>query len=447
MVRRAWLPYLIGALLPGMALVLRDAVFAELPLGVPPLFLYPAVVLATLAGGSRAGLTATGLSLVATATARLGQPGPSDQMAWLDLALFAATGTLLSCLGRSRDGGGAASGAAGQWGQAFDALPDLVALVDTDYRIVRVNRAMAARLGVPVERCVGRPCYEIFHASGEPPASCPHALTCQDGQPHSHDLAEPRLGGEFLETATPLFDSHGALVGAALLARDITDRKRAETQLQAALREREEALTTNRALLREVHHRVKNNLQMLADMLYLQLETLPGTAAAPLQDAHGRVYAIAQLHEHLYQSMDGGRVNVAEYLGRLVQSFGDLYRHLPVCLDVSAPDLCLDLDRAVHVGLILNELLTNAAKHGFPAGGPAMAGARLRQRGDMLELHVWDTGVGLREAVNFAESKSLGLRIVRALAARLGATVEIANEGGARFTLTFPAGESLAVVG
>jgi PAS domain S-box-containing protein len=117
---------------------------------------------------------------------------------------------------------------AADWERTFNSVPDFVAILDAEHRIVRANRAMAERLGVTTEQCAGLRCYEAVHGTTEPPDFCPHTQTCRDQCEHTAEVHEPRLGGDFLVSTTPRFDDQGQLVGAVHVARDITDRKRAE---------------------------------------------------------------------------------------------------------------------------------------------------------------------------------------------------------------------------
>ncbi|MGE5664006.1 MAG: PAS domain-containing protein, partial [Deltaproteobacteria bacterium] len=117
------------------------------------------------------------------------------------------------------------------WEQTFNTVPDLIAILDSDHRIIRVNKAMADRLGVAPEQCIGKSCYDAVHRSGSPPAFCPHALTCRDGEERLAEVHEPRLGGDFVVSTTPMFGERGQVVGAVHVAREITERKRNEARL------------------------------------------------------------------------------------------------------------------------------------------------------------------------------------------------------------------------
>ncbi|TFH06031.1 MAG: PAS domain S-box protein, partial [Methanosarcina sp.] len=131
-----------------------------------------------------------------------------------------------------------AARAAKAWEYTFDVVPDMIAILDTEYGVVRANKAMAARLGMTPEECVGLTCYRVVHGMDEPPSFCPHSQLLKDGLEHTAEVFEDCLGGYFQESVSPLHDSEGKLTGCIHVARDITERKRAEE----ALREGEERL-------------------------------------------------------------------------------------------------------------------------------------------------------------------------------------------------------------
>jgi PAS domain S-box-containing protein len=118
-----------------------------------------------------------------------------------------------------------------QWERTFDAVPDLIAILDGTYRILRVNRAMSQRLGLTQDQCVGKVCHKAIHGLDSPPDFCPHTLTLADGREHVAEVHEDSLGGDFLVTTTPLTDEHGSYIGSVHVARDITSRKQMEKTL------------------------------------------------------------------------------------------------------------------------------------------------------------------------------------------------------------------------
>ncbi len=119
-----------------------------------------------------------------------------------------------------------------EWEHTFDSITDPIMILDTNHRIVKANKAMADKLGVTVSEATGMTCYRSIHGTGEPPPFCPHSKLLADGQPHSSEILEPRLGGHFLISVSPIYDSEGRLSGSVHYARDISARKRAEEKLR-----------------------------------------------------------------------------------------------------------------------------------------------------------------------------------------------------------------------
>ncbi|MDD2752387.1 MAG: PAS domain S-box protein [Candidatus Omnitrophica bacterium] len=121
-----------------------------------------------------------------------------------------------------------------EWERTFNSVPDLIAILDAQHRIVQVNEAMASSLKLKPEECAGLPCYRYVHGSNSPPGSCPHAQTLKDGKQHIEEVHEEKLGGDFLVSTTPLFDENGKMVGSVHVARNITERKKIEESLRQA---------------------------------------------------------------------------------------------------------------------------------------------------------------------------------------------------------------------
>jgi PAS domain S-box-containing protein len=231
--------------------------------------------------------------------------------------------------------------------------------------------------------------------------------------------------------------THGVL-GFVKVTRDLTERKRAQDAQAAALRERT-------ALLQEVHHRVKNNLQMIASLLNLQGRQITDPSARrSFAEARDRVRSIALLHESLYQSADLGRVDMREYVRKLVQALqqtSDSTGHASRIVD-QVEGVIFPVDTAVPCGLIIHELLVNALKHAFPdrpSSDPrSEIRIRLSEGPEMCTLVVDDNGVGFSADVDPEQDETLGLTLVRDLTSQLQGTVVFRSEAGARCTIVFP---------
>jgi PAS domain S-box-containing protein len=226
------------------------------------------------------------------------------------------------------------------------------------------------------------------------------------------------------------------------IIRDITDRRRVEEALRRTAVEVARSNAEKEMLLKEIHHRVKNNLQIVSSLLHLQSRGLTDPQVQALfQESQDRVRSIARIHETLCQSNRLARIDFAPYVQ-------DLARHLSrsysvgtgrIQLTIQAEPVLLDIDRAIPCGLICNELITNALKHAFPGGLAAVLHLTLHALHGQVTLTVRDTGVGLPGEVDVEHTSSLGLRLVRTLTQQLRGTLTLERDGGTLWTLRFPA--------
>ncbi|ERD99356.1 sensor histidine kinase [Pseudogulbenkiania ferrooxidans] len=214
---------------------------------------------------------------------------------------------------------------------------------------------------------------------------------------------------------------------------------------QGFLRQLEAALQEKTTLLNEVHHRVKNNLQVIISLLSMQSQYVrEDSARGVLQDSQTRVRSMALIHQLLYERHDFSRVDLGEYLQRfnqlLLSSYGQLAGGLSVELDAPAGLVCIELQRATPCGLLINELLTNALKHAYPNGRGTIWMRLARQNERRALLIVADRGVGLPAAAPATPHASLGLQLMPMLAEQMGAQLNILdNQPGVRVEVSFPA--------
>ena len=207
-----------------------------------------------------------------------------------------------------------------------------------------------------------------------------------------------------------------------------------------------QSLAEKEVLIKEVHHRVKNNLQIVASLLRLQAQATKDQAAADvLRESQHRVEAMAMIHEQLYGAADLREVKLAPQARLLMENLFNSFGVDPsricgqVVVDVRDDNQpVLGVDQAIPVLLILNELISNALKHGFPEERSGFIRVEAHSRDSRMELAVIDDGVGVPEDFSDGESKALGLQIVEILARQLRGTWELRREGGTMFHLSFP---------
>ena len=207
---------------------------------------------------------------------------------------------------------------------------------------------------------------------------------------------------------------------------------RSGQKVQASLREKE-------VLLQEVHHRVKNNLQVISSLINMQARKLRDVSSrSALAECQNRVLAIALIHEKLYQSRDYAHVPFSDYARGLAANIFNATGVSPdnVKLCVECESLSFSLDKAIPCGLILNELITNALKHAFPNERRGIIRVQMRSASGMLELQVGDDGVGMNS--DTARSDSLGMQLVQTLVEQLDGQLEVLHDAGTTFRLRFP---------
>lgn len=215
---------------------------------------------------------------------------------------------------------------------------------------------------------------------------------------------------------------------------DITESKQFEETIKASLREKE-------VLLQEIHHRVKNNLQVISSLLALQAKASQNQdVVGALRDSERRIRVMAQIHKNLYRSDDLARIDARSYLETIARDVKEsqLEGSENVLFEQDIDQVILDIDLAVHIGQIVSELLSNALKHAFPNGKPGTVNLSLKKlNGGDIELVVSDDGVGLAADFDIARSKTLGLQLVSAMTTMTKGKLSISGSPGASFRIVF----------
>jgi len=324
----------------------------------------------------------------------------------------------------------------------LDLADDAIISVDREQRIILFNQGAEKIFGYAVKDALGQPLdmllpkrlMDVHRVHIEAFAGSP-AIARRMGE-RNEILGRRKDGSEFpAEASISKVEVEGQTMLTVIL-RDVTERTLADEKIRTSLREKE-------ALLKEVHHRVKNNLQVVSSLLGLQSRVINDPALRKMfEESQNRVYSMALLHESLYQSDNLSQIDFPEYIEQLADH---LFRSYGVTADrirlrTDFEPIALHMDAAVPCGLIINELLSNSLKYAFPDGrsGEIRMGLHGLKNSE-IHLVIADDGVGLKNCVDWTTTRSLGLRLVRSLAQQLGATIEVSSEKGMEVQLTFPA--------
>lgn len=317
-----------------------------------------------------------------------------------------------------------------------DNLPARVARFDEDQRFLYANQATCRQYGVAAEsQLLARHLREV-----QPEALYrtlePRIAATLRGEPQSFVVTEvsdpggPRWSGVAL---VPDRAADGSIHGWYAMIQDITESTLDRQRIESALAEKD-------VLLREVHHRVKNNMQVISSLLSLQASRTDNPQLqSMLADSRDRIRSMALIHEKLYQSGVLSAIDFGDYLRTLVPLIASAQPHAAVTAHVDAAAVLLDIDRAIPAGLIVNELVSNSFKHAFPAGRAGRIDVVLAVvAGDRVRLSVSDDGVGT-PAPDAQTGASLGLRLVRLLAGQFDAELHFGGAPGSSCTLEFAA--------
>lgn len=323
-----------------------------------------------------------------------------------------------------------------QYRNTINSMGDAIHVVDSDLRVVIFNNSFVKwdkELGLSTE-VIGKTIFEIFPFLSE---------NVRDEYQQVFDTGEILItensltlnGKEIITEARKIPIVKGdKVVRIVTVIRDITNRKKAEEKIKASLNE-------NVVLLKEIHHRVKNNLQVVSSLLYLQSTKLENAQAQNIiNESQNRIRSMAMIHEKLYKSESLAKIDFSVYIKDLTNY---LYRTYSVNINnvklrTDIQNISLKIDSAIPCGLILNELVSNAMKYAFPGERKGEVFIEFINKNDtVVQFNVSDNGVGLPENIQLENSESLGLMLVNTLVDQLKGSIVIERDGGTSFRISF----------
>lgn len=325
----------------------------------------------------------------------------------------------------------------------IDQSGDFIAVVDTDYNIVRANPAadkLARSQGTLPESgsLEGAKCYAAFFGRGSPCKACAarDAIESGSGQHHLVALPNAEKPDRWVDiSGFPISDSNGNVQYVIEVGREVTELKELQEILAKTLAEKE-------LLLREIHHRVKNNLNMAVSLLRLQFD---GFSDEAVRDAVNvttdRIESMSLVHQFLYQSDSQSSIDFRGFVERVIDGVSGTYEvGTGVRILREIADIPVEIHVAVPVSLILTELVTNALKYAFPSGEGTIRISTRSLPENRVELSVQDDGVGLPAGFDPMTGGTLGMQIVHGLTNQIQGTVEMTGGKGTTVVVTFPRG-------
>ncbi len=317
----------------------------------------------------------------------------------------------------------------------FQMSPDALVILNNGVEIVQINSEFEKLFGYTEKEVIGKFINNLIVPEELNEESIGYAKAITSGKTISFESVRNHKNGtkidiEAIGKPIKLGENQLALL---VIYRDISVRKKHEQQIMRDLEEKE-------VLLKEVHHRVKNNMQVISSMLKLQSRYIDDKKALELfKNSQDRVKSMALIHERIYNSPDLASVNFEEYVRNLAHNLfvSSRINSNNVVLEIDIKNIAVNMNKAVPLGLIINELISNALKHAFPNERKGKLSISIKKKKDKFELIVADDGVGCKKDLEFEKADTLGLQLVHALTQQLKGELQFNSGNGTRFILTF----------
>ena len=329
-------------------------------------------------------------------------------------------------------------------------LPDPTFVIDVNGRVYLWNRALEEISGVKSQDIIGKGDYEsaVPFRGYRGPMLVDLMFKPDEENEREYEFFQRSgdilIAGRFLRltedksahiwaTSSILYDMQGNVIGAVESFRDMTEIKNAEEKIRDSIKEKE-------MLLKEIHHRVRNNMQLINSLLTIQLEYVRDPESADLfKDSVSRIETMALIHNDLYKYTMYADINFGEFIPKLVDNLCSMYKRQEIAIHIEAEGIHLGIDDAIPCGLILNELVSNSLKHAFPEGDAGSISVKLfiDESTGLCNLIVHDDGTGLPPGFDLMKNmSSFGLLMVKLLASQLEGTVRLDVEGWYRIYIS-----------
>jgi PAS domain S-box-containing protein len=319
----------------------------------------------------------------------------------------------------------------------FEYSPDFIILLAPDGKIIDINKSTKKFVNLSKEELVGKSILELgvlFEEDIKEFIGIGHELmNGKSVEPFEFKTIDRNGEIRWMDAYLSLLKKERNNCAVQVILHDITRRKNYEKQIKQSLREKE-------VLLKEIHHRVKNNLQIISSLLNLQSRYIEDKDALGIfKESQNRIKSMALIHEKLYQSEDLTKIDFAEYIRSLTFHLFHSYSvdQSTIGLSINSEDVLFDIDTSIPCGLIINEILSNSLKYAFPKGRKGKINIDLQLEGEKCILIIGDNGVGFPEGLDFQNTETLGLRLVNILVSQINGVITIDTKEGTSFKIEF----------